>query len=124
MRSPEDGAGADPASGSGMIRVALLIAALAVIPSCTQRMQDEVARDAARTAVRPVLARDFPGVPLEPATDCVIDNASANEILVLAADAVTGPTASTVEVVSDIVARPATIECLAREGLPAVLSRL
>lgn len=105
-------------------RIPAALAATAILSACTPTMQDELARDAARTAVRPVLERNFPGVPLEPATDCVIDNASANEILVLAADAVTGPTASTVEVVGDIVARRGTIECLAREGLPAVLSRL
>ncbi|MBT8424052.1 MAG: hypothetical protein HKN98_09700 [Silicimonas sp.] len=106
------------------IRIKWLALTLGVVAACTPAMQDEVARDAARTAVRPVLARNFPGVPLEPATDCVINNATANEILVLAADAVTGPTASTVEVVGNIAARPGTIECLAREGLPAVLSRL
>ena len=38
-----------------------------------------LARDAARTAVRPVLESRFPGVPLEPATDCVIDNATFEE---------------------------------------------
>ncbi len=66
--------------------------------------------------MRPVLAERFPGVPLEGATDCVIDNASAQEILILGTDAVTGPTESTVEVVADIVKRPATLECLVAEG--------
>lgn len=101
------------------------LAVLALILSaCTTQMQDEITRDAARTAVRPVLEKNFPGVPLEPATDCVIDNASSKELLSLAADAVTGPTASTVEIVANIVARPGTIECLAREGLPTLLSQL
>ena len=103
------------------MRRLVLVLALA---ACTPQMQDELTRDAARTAVRPVLESRFPGVPLEPATDCVIDNATSRELLALAADAVTGPTANTAEIVSDIVSRPATIECLAREGLPAILSRL
>lgn len=90
--------------------------------ACTAEMQDELARDAAKNAVRPVLAERFPGIPLEPATDCIIDNATANEILTLAADAVTGPTASTVEIVGEIATRPDTITCLAREGLPVLLS--
>lgn len=94
----------------------LVVAALALLTACTQASQDQLARDAAKQAVRPVLAERFPGVPLEGATDCVIDNASSREILILAADAVTGPTASTVEVVATIVQRPATIECLVREG--------
>ncbi len=96
----------------------LLILALA---ACTPEAQDELARDAAKTAVRPVLEEQFPGVPLEPATDCVIDNARANEILALAADAVTGPTASTIEIVSNILSRPGTLTCLAEEGLPILL---
>lgn len=95
-----------------------------MLAACTPAIQDELARDAAKTAVRPVLEERFPGVPLEPATDCIIDNATANEILTLAADAVTGPTASTVEIVGNIAARPDAIRCLAEEGLPVLLTRL
>ena len=104
-----------------MWRALILVLGLS---ACTAEMQDELARDAARTAVRPVLEERLPGVPVEPAVDCVIDNATAGEILSLAADAVTGPTANTVEIVSDILARPDTIECLAVEGLPVLLGSL
>lgn len=90
--------------------------------ACTSQQQDELTRDAAKRAVRPVLAERLPGVPVEPATDCIIDNASSRELLSLAADAVTGPTANTVEIVSDIATRPETIRCLATEGLPALLT--
>ena len=103
-----------------MWRALILVLGLS---ACTAEMQDELARDAAKTAVRPVLEERLPGVPVEPAVDCVIDNA-AGEILSLAADAVTGPTANTVEIVSDILARPDTIECLAVEGLPVLLGSL
>lgn len=101
-----------------------ILFALPLLVACTPAMQDDLARDAAKTAVRPVLEQRFPGVPLEPATDCIIDNATSNEILSLAADAVTGPTANTVEIVTDIAARPATIRCLAEEGLPVLLGGL
>jgi len=92
------------------------------LAACTPQQQDELARDAAKQAVRPVLEERFPGIPLEPATDCIIDNASSRELLSLAADAVTGPTANTVEIVTDIASRPDTIRCLAREGLPVLLT--
>ena len=105
-----------------MIR--LLAPLLILLAACTSQQQDELARDAAKKAVRPVLAERFPGIPLEPATDCVIDNATASEILALAADAVTGPTASTVEIVFNVTSRPETIECLAKEGLPVLLGSL
>ena len=102
----------------------LMMASILALTACTTQMQDELARDAARNAVRPVLQQRLPGVPVEPATDCVIDNATGNEILALAADAVTGPTANTVEIVTDILSRPETLTCLATEGLPPLLGRL
>ncbi len=105
-----------------MKRFAILMSL--TLAACTAEQQDDLTRDAAKTAVRPVLEERFPGIPLEPATDCIIDNASSREILTLAADAVTGPTASTVEIVGNIAARPETIRCLAEEGLPVLLNRL
>ena len=104
------------------MRCAYSVIAVLLIAACTPQQQDELARDAARNAVRPVIQERLPGVPVEPATDCIIDNATAGEILSLAADAVTGPTANTVEIVSDILARRETLTCLATEGLPPLLS--
>ncbi len=98
------------------------IALILGLGACSPAAQDALARDAARQAIRPVLAERFPGVPLEPATDCIINNATSAEIFALAADAVTGPTASTVQIVSDITTRPETLACLATEGLPVLLN--
>ena len=106
-----------------MMRWAAMVLILG-FAACTPAAQDALARDAARQAIRPVLAEQFPGVPLEPATDCIIDNANSSEIFALAADAVTGPTASTVQIVSDIISRPETITCLATQGLPVLLGGL
>ena len=102
----------------------LVLTTALLLAACTPEVQDELARDAAKQAVRPVLQERFPGIPLEPATDCIIDNATSKEILTLAADAVTGPTASTVEIVGNIAARPDTIRCLAEDGLPVLLGNL
>ena len=93
----------------------------AALMSCSPQAQDEIARNAARSAVAPVLAEHFPGVPLEPAVNCLINNASAVQIRALAADSLVGPTQSTVQIVSDIAAQPATIQCFATDGLPALL---
>lgn len=103
---------------------ALMMTALVALAACTTGQQDNLARSAAKQAVRPVLEERLPGVPVETAVDCVIDNATAQEILTLAADAVTGPTASTVEVTTRILARPDTIRCLAEDGLPPLLGVL
>jgi hypothetical protein len=103
-------------------RLLTLCAAVLALAACTPEARDDVTRDAARQAIRPVIADKFPGVLLEPAVDCVIDNARSTELLSLAADAITGPTASTVEIVGSIASRPETLTCLATQGLPAFLN--
>lgn len=97
------------------------VCAMLALGGCTAAQQDDIARQAARSAITPVVTERFPGVPLEPALDCIIDNASAPQIRALAADAVLGPTESTTEIVSDIVSKPETLTCLAVNGLPAFL---
>ncbi|MCA0939005.1 hypothetical protein LCM08_07350 [Salipiger pacificus] len=101
------------------MRVALGLVLL--LAACSVQTQDQIARQAAKSTVARVVADKYPGLPVEPALDCVIDNASSTQIYALAADSVTGPTASTVEVVSDIVSKPETLTCLAAEGLPALI---
>ena len=93
-----------------------LIAVL-TLTACTAAQQDQLAQDAAKQAIRPVLQQRYPGIPVESATDCIIESATASEILVLAADAATGPTASTVEMVVRIATRPEAVTCLAEAAL-------
>ncbi|WP_300584655.1 hypothetical protein [Marivita sp.] len=104
-----------------MFKPLILSGLVLTLAACSPQAQDRIARDAARSAITPVLIERFPGVPLEPALNCVIDNASAVQIRALALDSVTGPTESTVQIVTDIVSKPETIRCLAVEGLPALL---
>ena len=107
-----------------MIRIGNPVAAAFIavcISGCTTATGDEVARAGAKAAVRPVIADRFPGVPLEPSVDCIIDSASATEILQLAADSVTGPNAGTADLVLTIASRPDAIRCLATEGLTAFI---
>ncbi len=92
-----------------------------MLGACTQTARDELTRDAARAAITPVVVERFPGLPVDSTLDCIIDNAQSSELLALAADTVTGPTASTVEIVSNIATRPETVRCLAVDGLPALL---
>ncbi|CUH38860.1 hypothetical protein JSE7799_01578 [Jannaschia seosinensis] len=96
------------------------------LAACDTALGTEVSRAAAKSAVNPILAARFPGLPLEPATNCVIDNATGSEIVTLAGVAATGaaPDDTTMRIVLDIVRRPATIECIAAEGLPVLLQTL
>lgn len=106
------------------MRVALLGAVVALAAACTPMMRDDFTRAAAKSAVRPVLVQYLPGVPAERAVGCVIDNATSEELLALASESVTGPTASATEIVGRIATRPATAECLATAGLGTLLDRL
>ena len=106
-----------------MKRLAILaLAALMGLSACGEDgLADQLARKEAKDAVRPVLAQRFPGVPLEPATDCVIDNASAGEIITLAKAGVTGLGPKETQLVVEIATRPETIECLLKDGLAPFL---
>lgn len=100
---------------------AVSLCCLLIAAACSPQAQDQIAREAARAAITPVLVEQFPGVPLEPALNCVIDNASSVQIRALALDSVSGPTESTVQVVRDIFEKRETLQCLAVEGLPTLL---
>ena len=104
-----------------LFRILAGSALVALTAACSQQAQDQVAREAARATVSRVVAERLPGVPVQPAIDCVIDNANATQIRALAADAVLGVTESSAQIVSDIVSKPETLTCLAAEGLPALL---
>lgn len=105
-----------------ILRSTCLCIAAIVLMGCS--VGEEVARDKARDVVDPIVAKQFPGVPVKPITDCVIDNASLQEILTLSAAAGTGNNAKAAEVVVDIVRRPDTVKCIAVKGLPSLLQGL
>ena len=111
------------ATGRGTGRLAVALSAASALAACVDtRPADYIAREAARDAIRPVLQRRLPGVPVEPAVNCVIDNASAGEIISLArAGAVGAPDPATVETVVTILRREGTIDCLATDGLSPFL---
>ena len=90
---------------------------MGLLMACTPAAQDEVAREAAKRTVTPIVAAQVPGVPVAPVVDCVIDNATRGEVLTLAAGAVTGSTATAAEVTADILARRGTVTCITRAGL-------
>ncbi len=101
----------------------IVIISLALVMGCSALQQgaDELARDRAKLSVNAAVADRFPGVNAAPVTDCVIDNASAQEILSLAEASITasatGVTDRTVSLVTDIVRRPETLRCLATNAI-------
>ncbi|NNF24563.1 MAG: succinate dehydrogenase [Rhodobacteraceae bacterium] len=93
-------------------------AAVVLLAGCEpDGLADQIARQEAKDVVNPILAQRFPGVPVEPYSDCVIEAASSTEILELAAASVTGPDAGDTALVIEIATRPQTIECATRAAL-------
>jgi hypothetical protein len=102
---------------------ALLLMIPLVFAGCAEDgFADQIARDQARNAINPVLAKQFPGVPLEPATNCVINEASASEILRLAKAGTIGLSPSDTELVVEIATRPDTLKCLLNSGITPFLN--
>lgn len=106
-----------------MIRAACTLAAGLALAGCVavQDVADQVAREQARGYVNAEVAQRFPGVNAEPVTDCVIDNASAQEIVTIAGGVALGRTDAATETVSRVLARPETIRCAAEGSIRAGL---
>lgn len=102
-----------------------LLALLPLLAGCNAAdVTTDFSRKAAKSVINPIVAQKFPGVPLEPTTDCIIDNANSAELFALASAAATGPKDSTIQTVTDISRRPDTLKCMAKTGLPGLLSSL
>lgn len=88
------------------------------LSACTLgQSAEEVARNQAKSVVNTVVAQKMPGVNAAPVTDCIIDNASMSEIYTISKGAVVGVTNDTVSAVMTIAQRPATMQCIAKNGL-------
>ncbi|WP_112321019.1 hypothetical protein [Oceanibium sediminis] len=112
------GNGLRAASAGALVSAALLLSA------CTPETQDRATRQAAKGVVNTVIASRFPGLPAQPVTDCVIDNATTSEILTLASASLTGVTETTQATTLAILQRPGTVRCLATSGTSGVLAGL
>ena len=99
------------------------LALFVLLSGCDMAVED-LTRDAAKRAVEPVVADRFPGLNIDPAVECIVANAGPDELLALAGDALTGPTASTIEITGNIAVRPSTGACFASNGLPALMGNL
>lgn len=102
------------------MRPALTLLAMATaLSACAYATEtaDALARQQAKSVVNGVIADTLPGVNAAPVTDCIIDNATAGEILTIAGDALAGPTPATTRLVVEIAQRPDTVNCIAANGL-------
>lgn len=103
------------------VNAAIAVALLTVISGCATPLVEDTSRDIAKGAVNEVVAQRFPGVNAAPYTDCIIDNASTQEILDLAQSALTQNTNAAAATVITIAGRPDTTNCIAQNALGSLL---
>ncbi|WP_299845724.1 succinate dehydrogenase [uncultured Roseovarius sp.] len=99
--------------------IATLALSATLLTACTavNEAADVVARDRAKSVVNGIVANRFPGVNAAPITDCIIDAASAGEIISIASASATGVTESTVNKVVEIAQRPEAVNCIAENSI-------
>ena len=82
---------------------------------------EQMARDTAKVVVNDVVSTRYPGVPTALVTDCIIDNASIAEIGQIAQAAALGSNAAATDLILDIAARPATVNCISEKALTSLV---
>jgi len=95
----------------------MMALALLTTGGCVASTGEDLTRAAARSVISRTLVSNYPGLPVEPTLSCIIDNATTPELVSLASDSVTGPTAATVQTVSTVATRAGTLQCLSRGGV-------
>ncbi|WP_371168215.1 succinate dehydrogenase [Aliiroseovarius sp. 2305UL8-7] len=78
---------------------------------------DQIVRQQAKVAINAAVAQRFPGVNAEPITNCVVDNATTQEIVTIAGAAAAGTPETSSRTIIEIVQRPATLQCITNTGL-------
>ncbi len=93
---------------------------LAVIAACSPtEMADKVGRRAAESVVLPVVSKSLAGPAADTATRCIVDNASAEDIQLLARDVGVVAGTSTVATIRRLSGSPGPASCMAQAGVPA-----
>lgn len=87
----------------------------------TDALVEASAQSAAKSVIKSVIADKLPGVDVDDAVDCVVDNATTDQIVDIAKAAVTGVDDSTVSTVTSIASQPDTISCIAQSELSSLL---
>mmetsp|Transcript_1004 Transcript_1004/g.1948 ORF Transcript_1004/g.1948 Transcript_1004/m.1948 type:complete len:121 (-) Transcript_1004:2234-2596(-) len=115
-----------PASSPRAVLRALTLAAPLLLSACVgfQDAADQLARQQARAYVNAEVERRFPGIDATPITNCVIDNASAQEIVTIAGGIALGDSTAASNTVGDILQRPATLQCTAGNYLDGLFRGL
>ena len=102
-----------------MLRKTALILTFTLLAGCevANGAANSFAQIRAKRVVNSVVAQQYPGVNAAPVTDCIIESASADEIVNIAGASVTGVTEATVKQVLEIAQRRQSVKCIAENGI-------
>lgn len=105
-----------------MRNLLILTASLLALSGCvTDGIVQDTSREAAKRVVTPIITDRFPGRNTEAYSNCIIDNATTDEIFGLAKAAVVGVDQSTVNTVVGISTRGDTLKCFVKAELGSSL---
>ncbi|AXX99004.1 hypothetical protein [Profundibacter amoris] len=100
--------------------LAIGLTAVSLSGCVTDGIVQDTSREAAKRVVTPIVVDKFPGGNTEAYSNCIIDNATTDEIFSLAKAAVTGVDQSTVNTVVTISTRGDTLKCFLKAELGSV----
>jgi hypothetical protein len=105
------------------MRVLGFIAVTALLSGClaSDEAVQLTARSAAKGVIKSVMADKLPGVNADVVVDCVVDQATTDQLIYIAKAAVTGVDDSTVNTITSIATKPETLSCIAQTELSGLL---
>ncbi len=107
------------------MRPDLLLAATLLLAACSpQVLADDITRQAAESVILPVVGEVMPAPQAKGAATCILQNATIEEIRMLARDVGVEAGTSTVDNVLSIASRPGTLACFRSIGAPILPDRV
>lgn len=97
-----------------------LIAVMALAACDPQALADKAVRRTAESVVQPILAQEMTGAQASSATQCILDSADQGEIEEIARNVGQSAGSLTVATIRNIAQRPASANCFAANGVPAL----
>jgi hypothetical protein len=105
------------------MRYRLVVLSVLSMTACSpQQLADNVTRQAAESVIVPILEDYMPAPQAKGASVCILDNATPDELRMIARDVAVYAGSSTVQNVLAVASRPATLACFRTIGVTSLPS--
>jgi hypothetical protein len=103
------------------MRAALVLVSALLVAACDPaEVADKALKRTVQTVVFPVVNIDMPAGPAQSATDCILAEATPDELRLLARDVGVEAGSSTKATIRSIALRPGAQACFAAAGVPPI----